>query len=998
MTRDLRSRLNEDNTRDRLFHPHMRERDYPSADQVGATQYDQQGYLESGIFDGCYLLDGRPMVLVELKREGLLRNLPELEKAQAQVTAYALADDFEVPPPYILMSDGAVFEMYERTSLSPDAPNYQPLPRLLTWAEVRKQTPGQYTARFVSLRELVRLFRDYVKMIEDEIRVQVLRLSEAATRGMTTLRVQGREFGWAEIEAVGGLLDAKMAAATTEDTKARTKQAVNELTAAAALNYVNKVFFLKYCEDRHLEGLFRILQEIEIDPVAGPKQAAYAATFISLLKRRISCAAEWTDKAEAEYRELIQQLKTGVLDRRSWFEIVHAAFLVAEQSFPVIYRPNAYDYLCPTDTTIVDMLCELRTKDFSVLDQEMVGSIYQAILRNEQYRQKVLGAFYTPPKTVAYMVSRLGLEREHVTLEPACGSGHFVEELCREYLRLWEEGGYEESEAAGEIISKHIIAFDIDDFAAQLAAMRLFFLFQEPVDIVPNIFVRDTLDMNVGAGQAAFFDADGHTIFDDIESIDPRAKLSHADALDSVQFDRIVGNPPYGGKPTSTRQEAYRRLYRQPPGVYGQSLGSNDTFGFFIANAIQRVKEGGVICLIVSDSFLSIATHTQLRSLILSTCKIREILLAPVDLFRPVAIPRTCILTLEKANGNDNAQARRSNSMRLVDRVGTEDEYWAPPKHLVETRRQSDYERVPRNPFFIRVHEDVLACFEKCARSVGDFTEGGAGLQTGDNPGYVALVAGSPEAEEQESRILEREVSGKPEPKRVYRVIGPAEVVDFETTGAPVAGSGFPAEGPHFVPFVRGSSRHQYYAEPDRYVDYSATAVEAYGTSRSARYENVRYYFRRGFVTNAHNKLLRAALVENSVPAVNTNIFVPTAYSVEYFLALVNSRLATYICTKILNTSIGGLSAHPTPEDIRLIPFAEPEATHQAQAEKAVTSILRKKMSDCLADCSDEQALIDHTVYQIYGLSSGAIAAIDAYWEEVLSEQVNSDDACEEAD
>ncbi len=996
--RDLRSRLNEDNTRDRLFHPHMKLRGYPSADQVGATQYDQQGYLESGRFDGCYLLNGRPMVLVELKREGLLRNLPELEKAQAQVTAYALADDFEVPPPYVLMSDGAVFEMYERTSLSPDAPTYQPLPRLLTWAEVRKQTPGKYTARFVSLRELIRLFRHYVKMIEDEIRVQVLRLSEAATKGMTALSVQGRQFGRAEIEAVGGLLDAKMAAVRTEDAKARKKEAVNELTAAAALNYVNKVFFLKYCEDRHLEGLFRILEEVEIDPVAGPKQAAYAATFISLLKRRISCAAEWTHEAEAEYRELIRQLKTGVLDHRSWFEIVLAAFLVAEQSFPVIYRPNAYDYLCPTDATIVEMLCELRTKDFSVLDQEMVGSIYQAILRNEQYRQKVLGAFYTPPKTVAYMVSKLGLEREHVTLEPACGSGHFVEEVCREYLRLWEEGGYEESEAASEIISKRIIAFDIDDFAAQLAAMRLFFLFQEPVDIVPNIFVRDTLDMNVGAGQGAFVDAGGHTIYDEIESLDPRAKLSRADELDSVQFDRIVGNPPYGGKPTSRRQEAYRRLYREPPGVYGQSLGSNDTFGFFIANAIQRVREGGVICLIVSDSFLSIATHTQLRSLILRTCKIREILMAPVDLFHPVAIPRTCILTLEKANGNGNAEARRSNSMRLVDRVQTEDEYWAPPEHLVETRPQSDYERVPRNPFFIRVHEDVLSCFERCSRTVGDFTEGGAGLQTGNNPRYVALVAGSPEAEQQESRILERQVSGKPELKRVYRVISPGEVVDFESTGAPVAGSGFPDEGPHFVPFVRGSSRHQYYAEPDRYVDYSATAVEAYRTSQSAVYRNAPYYFGRGFVTNAHNKLLRAALVENSVPAVNTNIFLPTAYSVEYFLALVNSRLATYICTKILNTSIGGLSAHPTPEDIRLIPFAEPQATQQAGAEEAVRSILQKKISDPLADCADEQALIDRTVYEIYRLSSGAIAAVEAYWEQVLSEQVSGDEDCEESD
>ena len=989
MDRDLRSRLNEDNTRDKLFHPYMEPLGYPSAEQAGATQYDQQGHVDTGIFDGCYLLDGRPVVLVELKREGLLETPAEVAKAREQVNQYALAHDFEVPPPYLLISDGRVFEMYERMTPDPSAPKYELLPRVLRWDEVSRATPGRYTPGFVSLKDLIRLFRDYVTRIESEIKDQVLRLSEAANQESSEVTVRGRTFGSTEIAAVGKLLEEHVAAAGGNNASARSR-AVNDVTAAAALNYVNKVLFLKYCEDRHLQGLFRILAEIDLDPVHEPKQAAYAAAFVSLTKRRLSKAAEWSATHEDQYRELIRQLKTGVLDRKSWFEMVHAAFLAAEHAFPVIYRPSPYDHLSPSDATVVDMICELRNKDFSVLDHEMVGSIYQGILRNEQYRQKVLGSFYTPPKTVAYMVSKLGLDRECVTLEPACGSGHFVEELFKSYLQAWEQAGYDQEEAAAHIIAKQIVAFDIDDFAAQLAAMRLFFLLDQPLDVVPNIFVRDTLDMNVGVEKQSFIGADGKTIFDAAESVDPRAKLSRAYDLDPIQFDRIVGNPPYGGKPTPFRQAVYKRLYREAPGVLRHRLGSNDTFGFFIANAIQRAREGGIICLLVSDSFLSIDTHTELRELILSTCKIKEIVLAPTELFRPVATSRTCILTLEKASGDDNTVARRENLMGLVDRLSSEDQYWAPPPERVEIRQQSDYERVPRKPFFMRVHEDVLSLFQQVPETVGGVTEGGAGLQTGDNTRYVALLEGSPEAIQQEAKLLERERTNQTALKRIYQIVSPAEIVDFTTTEPPPPGEGFPHHAPHFVPFVRGSSRHQYYAEPDRYVDYGEQAVVEYRTSPSAHLSNTACYFKRGLVTNAHNRLLRAILIENSVPAVNTNIFVPTAYSLEYLLGLLNSRLATYIVTKILNTSIGGLSAHPTPEDIRLIPFAKPTPSQLATVEDAVGHILQAKAADSQADYSAEQQLIDETIYAVYRLSEGAIAAVDSYWEEVLSEQVGA--------
>lgn len=986
---DLKGRLNEDNTRDKLFHPRMRALGYPRAGDLGATQYDQQGHVGRGRFDGCYLLDGRPVVLVELKREGLLADPQQLARARAQVHGYALSGDFEVPPPLLLVSDGRSFEMYERTSMDAARPLYEPLARVLAWDEVGRRAPGRYSPTFVDLANLIRLFRTYADRIEEEVRPQVLRIAEAAAKGASGVVVGGRRFGRAALSEVGALFDEKTEAVVGGDAKERRAKAVHELAAAGALNYVNKVFFLKYCEDRHVEGLFRILSELDIDPVRRPQAAAYAAAYAALLKRRASCADGWPAEAEAAYRELIAELKAGVLDKRSWFELVHAAFLVAEQSFPVIYKATPYDHLFPTDDTIVDMLCDLRAMDFGVLDHEMVGSIYQGILRNKQYRQKVLGSFYTPPKTVEYMVSRLGIERGSVALEPACGSGHFVEALYREYLRVWEAGGYSEVEAAPAILNQ-IVAFDIDDFAAQLAAMRLFFLRGDPNGTVPNIFVRDTLDMVVGrSGTQSFLDADGRTIFDEFEGLDPRQKLQRPQELDAVRFNHVVGNPPYGGKPTPARLRAYQRLYRHAPGVCGHQLSSNDTFGFFVANAIERTAEGGTICLLISDSALSITSHGELRRLILNTCKIREIVLAPVDLFHPVAIPRTCVLTLQRASGDTNAQARDANVMRLVDRLKTEDDYLAPPHGRVECRTQGDYWRVPRNPFYVCVHDDVLSLFERCKLTVGSFVDGGSGLQTNDNVRFTALLAGSPEAVQQERSLAAREAKGQPPPTRAYRVVSPDDVVDFTRTPAPGPEQGFRDHEPHYVPFVRGSSRHQYVAPADRYLDYSESAIRHYLGPKGAGMSNRAFYFRRGLITNAHNRMLRATLVENSVPAINTNLFVPSGpYPVEYLLGLLNSRLATYLCTKILNTSIGGLSAHPTPEDIRLIPFAEPSKQQVAEVVEAVARIISAKQADPSATCLGEQALVDKAIYSVYGLAAGAVQTVETYWAEILEEQV----------
>jgi hypothetical protein len=77
------------------------------------------------------------------------------------------------------------------------------------------------------------------------------------------------------------------------------------------------------------------------------------------------------------------------------------------------------------------------------------------------------------------------------------------------------------------------------------------------------------------------------------------------------QFDIVIGNPPYGG--TKISDQLKTKL----------TLGSKDPYGAFIAKYLRKKREetplrgGGILAFIVSDTFMTIKTHKQLRDLIL---------------------------------------------------------------------------------------------------------------------------------------------------------------------------------------------------------------------------------------------------------------------------------------------------------------------------------------------------------------------------------------------
>lgn len=100
-------------------------------------------------------------------------------------------------------------------------------------------------------------------------------------------------------------------------------------------------------------------------------------------------------------------------------------------------------------------------------------------------------------------------------------------------------------------------------------------------------------------------------------------------------FDIVIGNPPYGGiKIDDATQEEYK-------------LASKDPYGAFMSMALNKLlKPNGILCYIVSDTWLTIKSHKPLREQILQY-DLKNVIRLHKDCFN--ATVNSCIFTVKKS-------------------------------------------------------------------------------------------------------------------------------------------------------------------------------------------------------------------------------------------------------------------------------------------------------------------------------------------------------------
>jgi hypothetical protein len=486
-------------------------------------------------------------------------------------------------------------------------------------------------------------------------------------------------------------------------------------------------------------------------------------------------------------------------------------------------------------------------------------------------KEKNLGLVITPPQTAEYIVSRLEPFKENERILDPCAG----------------PGVFIESLLEAGVKKENLYYYDINpDYKEQYEKMG------------GNFKIKDYL-------------------------------LSFSPLL-ANQFDIIIGNPPYLNKASKYVRKNRKKLKK----LYGK-INAHETYSMFIVNSIWRLKNGGRLGFITSDSFLTLKTHQKLREFILNTCKIKELLLAPTDLFTDQNVStNTVIMILEKCFGKKRSEERMNNEMRIIPNVSKEDEYSNPKK--ISKIVQKKYYTLPFNIFFTDVEDSVIELFEK-APKLEDYIKGYIGMHTHNNRKYIAAIEGSELAE-----IFRKRNEKIENPQKKNKIITEEE---------------FNSE--NWKPYLKRGGGDQYYRPIMEALDWRKDSRAIYDIPKNAPFEQ------EGIIISGVSSRLAARYMPegcfwDSNKAIGF-IIEDSSISIESALGVLNSSFYNYLMNGIINnTNSIQLSG------LRALPFIPPDKPIQGEIEKLVKDIIKSLKKDLTFNYTSQQKEIDNLVFDFY--------------------------------
>ncbi len=261
-----------------------------------------------------------------------------------------------------------------------------------------------------------------------------------------------------------------------------------------------------------------------------------------------------------------------------------------------------------------DLIGQIHEFDFSKLDYEVVGSIFERLISPEE-RHK-FGQFYTRVEVVDLINSFCITSGHEKVLDPACGGGTF---LVRAYARKRELA----PDRRHNQLLTDLFGVDVSHFATHLTTI--------------NLATRDLIDEEnyPQIARTDFFDIETRRAFMRL----PKRMVSkglgqpHYREIEIPPLDAVVGNPPYvrqeditGGKkngnggPAKGTKEYYRQLVKREAGI--DLSGRSDIHCYFWPHAASFLKEDGYLCFLTSSQWLDVEYGFRLQEWILRNFEI----------------------------------------------------------------------------------------------------------------------------------------------------------------------------------------------------------------------------------------------------------------------------------------------------------------------------------------------------------------------------------------
>lgn len=504
-------------------------------------------------------------------------------------------------------------------------------------------------------------------------------------------------------------------------------------------------------------------------------------------------------------------------------------------------------------------------------------------------------------------------------------------------------------------------------------------------------------------------------------------------------FDIAIGNPPYVS--TKGVQTKDKKVYE---GIYGFS---DDTYSLFTFRGMQLIKEGGTLNFIVPKTFWTTQTKRNMRDLLL-----RNTLCYIFDTANPFesAMVDTCIFQVKKT------PYKNTDSVRFLD--GRESLSNPKIMHIV----QSDYIGAQNSVIFMpsefnlqvfekygtRVRELYNRWWDKIKTSrdieknqaelmeyrnqlkpgdialLGCLTEGGVGLQTGNNGKYIAVRQSSKWADNviksrpkklataikskniplsrlapysSESDLLacgnEREIARvfdelKDEYGRdifgqgyLYRLISDEELANVDQLTEDEKQNGIEEGKPYYVPYDKGDKDgNRWFLDTPFAIAWTKENVGFLKTNSGKTgggmpvVRNPQFYFKEGFCwTDINSTFLKARIKGRGVfDVVSMSLFSTCSLPDWYFVALINSApVSLYVDSFINNTS------HFQINDARQLPVPIPSKQQLTSIRNIANGAISAKralfrgevgIEECSLTLSKLQLANERIVSELYGL------------------------------
>ncbi len=358
--------------------------------------------------------------------------------------------------------------------------------------------------------------------------------------------------------------------------------------------------------------------------------------------------------------EIPKSLKSGELLQNSLQGFFN---LVLKIDYETIYSADFIDQIAfPDNRNVVEEIkgiIEILGKyDFSKLGYDVIGRIFEKLIPGEE--RHILGQYFTSPDVVD-LILRFCLKHEtDKILDPSCGAGTFL-------VRAYQHKRLMNQRLTHEEILKTIWGNDIAKFPVHLTTINLAINDLRSDENYPRVIQKDFFNLL----------PDGITfpLPESWRKIQLKGLGKIEKTLEHPRFfDVLIGNPPY------TRQEeiediqqgeGYKeQLIKKALQINGKPFAEMSKragiYAYFFIHGTKFLQNGGRFGFIVSNSWLDVDYGKGLQEHFLTQYKIMAIIESKVERWFEDADVNTCIVILEKANGDRLLKERENHLVRFI--------------------------------------------------------------------------------------------------------------------------------------------------------------------------------------------------------------------------------------------------------------------------------------------------------------------------------------------